>query len=181
MHGVTDTIARAIRSTADQAGGAVKDIIQEEAGKAADWAADELLPIAMDKAIPAALEYVDKNRVAIFQKAKPVLERVGQDDRVRNILRPIGQRVVDRERTKFGKETFYPKYGKWAAPALGVGAGLLAGGLLTGIWSAKVAGESQSKTAMALFATSYTTEIVGIGLVLTGLLLTAGNKAFPRS
>ena len=136
------------------------------------------VPLAMDVAVPAALDYVDKNRVKIWRKARPVLERIGQDETIRRESGPVMKRIVKRELGRYGRTKFYPKYGKYAAPGIAVGAGVLAGALGAGFWALKTTKEEDATAAAPVLALAYVLHLSGLGLLVAGLGLHFGNKIF---
>lgn len=143
-------------------------------------AAKGAIPLAMDVAVPAALDYVDKNRLKIWRKAKPVIERIGQDENIRREAGPVFKRVVKRELGRYGRTTFYPKYGKYAAPSIAVGSGVLAGALGAGFFALKKTKEEDATAAAPFLALAYILHLGGLGLVVTGLGLHFGNKIFSE-
>jgi hypothetical protein len=143
---------------------------------ASKYAAQEILPTAMDQLVPAAIDYFDKNRAKVLNKAKPALERLGQDPQARAMVARIAKKGLQ----QYGDEKFYPKYGKFAAPALAVGSALLVGSLGAGYLALSKTKEEGAEAAVPLVVLTWAANLGGIALTLTGVAFTVGNKVFQH-
>jgi hypothetical protein len=81
---------------------------------------------------------------------------------------------------RYGDETFYPKYGKFASPAIAVGSGLLVGSLGAGYLTLAKTKEKGADAALPLLVLTWASSLGGIALTLTGVGLTFGNKLFQQ-
>lgn len=150
--------------------------VEKYVAGASEYAAQNILPTAMDKLVPAAIDYFDKNRAKVLQKAQPALERLGQDPQARAMM----TRVVKRSLKRYGDEEFYPKYGKYAAPALAVGSGLLVGALGAGYMALSKTKEAGADAALPLIILTWAANLGGIALTATGIGLAGANRVLQH-
>lgn len=168
--GQVDRIAQALAPLLG--GGSVDKYV----ASASEYAAENILPTAMDKLVPAAIDYFDQNRTKVLNKARPALERLSQDPQARMMM----ARVVKRGLKRYGDEEFYPKYGKYAAPALAVGAGLLVGSLGAGYFALDKTKEKGTEAALPLIVLTWAANLAGIALTATGIGLTGMNRVLQH-
>jgi hypothetical protein len=150
--------------------------VEKYVAGASEYAAEKILPTAMDKLVPAAIDYFDRNRTKVLNKAKPALERLGEDPNARAMLKRVAKKGLKR----YGDEEFYPKYGKYAAPALAVGSALLVGSLGAGYLALSKTKEEGADAAFPLIVLTWAANLGGIALTLTGVGLSGGNRLFQR-
>jgi hypothetical protein len=126
----------------------------------------------MDSLVPAAIDYFDRNRAKVLAKAKPALERLAEDPNARVLIKRVAKKGLKR----YGDEEFYPKYGKYAGPAIALGSGLLVGSLGAGYFALSKTKEAGAQAALPLIVLTWAANLGGLALTMTGVGLYGANR-----
>ena len=172
-----DPITSALKPVLGETKPQVEQVVQQIVTKTSEYAASNIVPTALDKLVPAALDYLDKNRATVWRQAKPVLERVSQDETIQREVRPVFSRILKREVRRYQAETFHPKYGRYGGPAVVAGASLLAGGLGLGYYALRKSKEDTPRQAAPALIAAYIAHLAGLALTVTGTVLLIGDRA----